>query len=49
MDEKYKKMFFDRLIDKFIKDLPFLKEDTLYKILWSIIKAERLVVNNDAY
>lgn len=49
MDEKYKKMFFDRLIDKFIKDLPYLNEDTLYKILWSIIKAERLVVKNDAY
>lgn len=49
MDDKYKKMFFDALIDKFVSDLPFLNEETLYKILWSMIKAERLVVKDDAY
>jgi hypothetical protein len=49
MDDKYKRMFFDRMMDKFVKDLLFLKDESLYKILWSMIKAERLVVKNDAY
>ena len=49
MDEGYKRMFFDCLMDRFVKDLPFLNEETLYKILWSLIKAERLVVKDDAY
>ena len=49
MDENYKRMFFDRLSEKFVKDLQFLKEESLYKILWSMIKAKRLVVENDAY
>ena len=49
MDEKYKSMFFDKFIDKFVKDLEFLKEETLYKVLWSLVKAKRLVVKNDAF
>ena len=48
MDEKYKRMFFDKFVDKFIKDLEFLNEETLYKVLWSLVKAKRLVVKNDA-
>ena len=42
-------MFFDMTMDKFVKDLPYLKEETLYKILWSMIKAERLLVKNDFF
>lgn len=42
-------MFFDKFLDKFIKDFGFLKEETMYKILWSFVKANRLVVREDAF
>lgn len=49
MDERYRDMYFSKFLDKFVKDAPYLDEDTLYKILWAFIKANRLVVREDAY
>ena len=49
MDPKYRAEYFNNFLQKFQNDIEYLKEETLYKILWSFIKAERLVVREDAY
>ena len=49
MDVKYRKEYFNNFLTKFQNDIDILKEETLYKILWSFIKAERLVIREDAY
>ena len=49
MDPRYRDMYFDKFLDKFIRDLPYLDENLLYKILWAFIKAERLVIKEDAF
>lgn len=49
MDETYKEQFFSKFLNKFSVDVPFLKEETMYKILWSFIKAGRLTVQEDLY
>ena len=36
-------------MSKFSKEIQYLHEETLYKILWSFIKAGRLVVKEDVY
>lgn len=36
-------------MSKFSKEIQYLQEDTLYKILWSFIKAGRLIVKEDVY
>ena len=45
MDDAYKKMFFEKVRHKFIKELQYLKDETLYKILWSFFKAGQLKVD----
>ena len=49
IDDKHRKHFFDRFIDKFMQDLSYLKEDTLYKLVWAMIKGGRLVEPGDAF
>lgn len=49
MDDKYKEMFFDKFLNKFVSDLGFLDDEIMYKILWSCIRADRFVGKNDAY
>jgi hypothetical protein len=49
MDPKYRAEYFNNFLQKFQNDIEYLNEETLYKILWSFIKAERLVVREDAY
>lgn len=49
MDTTYQTKFFEKFMNKFLKDIQFLKEETLYKILWSFIKAGRLTVKEDVY
>lgn len=39
MDDNYKKQFFAKMIDKFLKELRYLKDETLYKIVWSLVKS----------
>jgi hypothetical protein len=48
MDKTYKSIFFSKLRDKFIKEIKYLKEETLYKILWAMIKAEELKISDDS-
>ena len=45
MPETYKKMFFDKMRIKFLKELEFLSDDTMYKIIWSFFKGNALTVN----
>ena len=45
MDVTYKKMFFDKMRLKFLKELEYLKDETLYKILWSFFKANAMTIN----
>ena len=49
MDETYKEQFFSKFMNKFSKEIEYLHEETLYKILWSFIKAGRLTVKEDVY
>lgn len=49
MDKTYKAEFFDKLMDKFVHDISYLKEETIYKILWSFLKADRLNVKEDSF
>jgi hypothetical protein len=45
MDKTYKELFFQKTKDKFMKELKYLKEETLYKILWACIKSGELTVS----
>lgn len=49
MDAKYQELFFSKYMQHFVRNIQFLKEETLYQILWSFIKADRLIVREDAY
>lgn len=49
MDDKYQEVFFDKYMTHFVQNIKFLKEETLYQMLWSFIKANRLVVREDQY
>lgn len=49
MDPKYQELFFSKYMHAFVRNLPYLKEETLYQMLWSFVKADRLVVREDAY
>jgi hypothetical protein len=48
MDDTYRGVFFKKMRPKFLKELKYLKEETLYKILWSLIKAKELKVTEDS-
>ena len=45
METTYKKMFFDKMRVKFLSELQYLKDDTLYKILWSLFKADAINIH----
>ena len=45
----HRDMFFDKFLEKFVKDLPFLDEDTFYMILWSCVKAGRFQGKKDTF
>ena len=49
MDERYKDLYFDEFQDRFMNDMPYLEEETLYQLLWSFIKADRIAVNDNNY
>lgn len=48
MDETNKNLFFKMSRQKFLKELKYLKEETLYKIVWSLLKAEQLKITEDS-
>lgn len=37
MDPTHRKMFFDKLMDRFVGDLRYLDDQTLYKMVWIFI------------
>ena len=41
MDPTYCARFFERFMAKFINDMKYLDDSTLYKLLWSFVKAGR--------
>ena len=46
MDTNYKKLFFERTFkEKFIKELKYLDQDTFYKIMWSLVKAQVIAID----
>eukprot|EP00347_Sterkiella_histriomuscorum_P019411 403341726 len=49
IDKTYKMMFFELFKEKFMKDLGFLDQETLYKILWSLTKADVIEVSEKGY
>ena len=49
MDETYKNQFFDKLMEKFIGDMKYLDDTTLYKMLYSFIRAGKFQEEKDAY
>lgn len=49
MDHKtIRDQFFDNQMHKFKKQAEYMNEETLYKFLWSFVKAGRLVGEKDA-
>ena len=48
-DQHYKKLFFERNFkEKFIRELKYLDQETFYKILWSLIKARAIAIDEQA-
>ena len=48
MDETYKGLFFKNTKDKFMKELRYLKDETMYKIIWALIKSETMTVSAES-
>ena len=48
MDKTYKGLFFEKTKEKFFKELKYLKEETLYKILWACVKAGELTISENS-
>jgi len=48
IDQTYKGLFFEKTKSKFLKELKYLKEETLYKILWSLVKSEELKIKDNS-
>ena len=48
MDNTYKGLFFSKTIEKFLKELRYLKDETLYKIVWSAVKSGTISISNNS-
>ena len=48
MDKTYRTMFFEKTRDKFLKEMQYLKDETMYKILWAFFKAKELQINDNS-
>ena len=50
MDETYKGLFFKKMQDKFMKEIRYLKDETMYKIVWSMVKSQSVnIASNSDY
>ncbi|CDW91217.1 UNKNOWN [Stylonychia lemnae] len=49
MDQTYKELFFGKFKDKFLKDLKHLDQEIFYKVLWSLIKADTIEVDDRGF
>ena len=41
-------MFFEKTRGKFLKEMQYLKDETIYKILWAFFKAKELTINDSS-
>ena len=49
MDIHYKRLFFERTFkEKFIKELKYLDQQTFYKVMWALIKANAIAIDERA-
>jgi predicted nucleic-acid-binding protein len=48
MDKVYRDSFFFHFKDRFMKELEYLDSETMYKIIWSLIKSEAIIVNDSS-
>lgn len=48
MDETYKGLFFRKMTDKFMKEMRYLKDETLYKIVWALVKSKTVVIASNS-
>ena len=48
MDDTYKGLFFEKTAEKFLKELRYLKDETLYKIVWAMVKSQSVVISADS-
>lgn len=48
-DETYRASYFRKVKDRFIKELKHLKGDTMYKIIWALMRADQLEINKDNF
>ena len=47
MDKHYRELFFRwEFKDKFLRELKFLDSETFYKVLWSLVKANVISVDD---
>ena len=49
MDKTYRGIFFAKTRDKFLKEFKYLNEETMYKILWSLLNAEQLKITDNSH
>jgi len=42
-------VFFEKNKDKFLKELKHLNGETMYKIIWSMLKVDSLAVQEDSH
>ena len=49
MDATYKSMFFTLFKEKFFDELEYLESKTLYKILWSLVKSDSILVSEKGF
>ena len=49
VDETYRKSYFLKVRERFIKELKHLKGETMYKIIWSMMRANQLTISKENY
>lgn len=48
MDDAHKTMFFQKTQDKFLRELSYLKDETLYKVVWALVKSGSVAVASNS-
>lgn len=49
VDETYRKQYFAKVKDHFLKELKHLKGETMYKIVWSLMRADELKIEKENF
>jgi uncharacterized protein YjaZ len=48
-DETYRTMYFQKVRERFLKELKHLKGETMYKIIWSLMRSKQLTISKENY